>query len=274
MGILGYEKNIIEQLKDDGVSSYGMIMVTGPTGSGKSTTLYAMLGELNESTENIITVEDPVEYSIGGINQVQVNSKAGLTFSNGLRSILRQDPDIIMIGEIRDQETVAIAIRAAITGHLVLSTIHTNDAPGTISRLVDMGIPSYMLAASLVGILSQRLVKKICTNCKSKYTPTSFELSAAGLPDTYNKTTYIGKGCSSCNESGYKGRRAVHEVLVIDRDLRHMITNNETVDAIRDYATSKQKMTTISSECVSLMEQGVTSIQEVIRTSYAYKGDS
>ena len=145
--------------------------MTGPTGSGKSTTLYAMLSELNDSTKNIITVEDPVEYTMAGINQVQVNTKAGLTFSAGLRSILRQDPDIVMIGEIRDQETVEIAIRAAITGHLVLSTIHTNDAPGTISRLVDMGIPPYMLAASLVGIMAQRLVKKICSFCKAQYTP-------------------------------------------------------------------------------------------------------
>jgi len=271
---LGFSKENITKFDSLLKNPHGIILITGPTGSGKSTTLYAMLGELNNSTQNIITVEDPVEYSIGGINQVQVNSKAGLTFSTGLRSILRQDPDIIMIGEIRDQETVEIAIRAAITGHLVLSTIHTNDAPGTISRLVDMGIPSYMLAASLVGILSQRLVKKICSSCKTKYTPTNFELSAAGLPESYKKDIYIGKGCSNCNESGYKGRRAVHEILVIDRDIRTKITNKVSVDEIREYAAANQNMESIGSECISLMEQGITSIQEVIKTSYAYKGDT
>ena len=253
---------------------HGIILITGPTGSGKSTTLYAMLGELNKITENIITVEDPVEYTMSGINQVQVNNKAGLNFSAGLRSILRQDPDIIMVGEIRDQETVEIAIRAAITGHLVLSTIHTNDAPGTLSRLIDMGIPPYMLAASLVGILSQRLVKKICPFCKEKYTPTRFELSAAGLPPSYNKDIYIGKGCNNCNESGYKGRTAVHEILVIDRIIREMVTKGSSIDDVRDYALNKQNMTTLGSECVSLMEKGVTSIQEVIKTAYTYKGES
>ena len=214
---LGFTEENIKKFDDLLNNPHGVILITGPTGSGKSTTLYAMLGELNKVSENIITVEDPVEYSMPGINQVQVNTKAGLTFSSGLRSILRQDPDIIMIGEIRDQETVDIAIRAAITGHLVLSTIHTNDAPGTISRLVDMGVPSYMLAASLVGILSQRLVKKICPFCKMAYTPSKFELRAAGLPASYSKPIHIGKGCTYCNNTGYKGRMAVHEILVVDR---------------------------------------------------------
>ncbi len=253
---------------------HGIILVTGPTGSGKSTTLYAMLGELNNSTKNIITVEDPVEYTMAGINQVQVNNKAGLTFSAGLRSILRQDPDIIMIGEIRDHDTVSIAIRAAITGHLVLSTIHTNDAPGTITRLTDMGIPSYMLAASLVGILAQRLVKKICSFCKAQYTPNRFELSAAGLPPTYSKPIYYGKGCSYCNNTGYKGRVAVHEILVVDREVRDMITKGESIDAIRDYAAKQQHMGDLSRECAALMEKGETTIQEVINTAYTYKGDS
>lgn len=253
---------------------HGVILITGPTGSGKSTTLYAMLGELNKVTENIITVEDPVEYSMPGINQVQVNTKAGLTFSSGLRSILRQDPDIIMIGEIRDQETVDIAIRAAITGHLVLSTIHTNDAPGTISRLVDMGVPSYMLAASLVGILSQRLVKKICPFCKAEYMPSKFELHAAGLSASYNKPMYIGKGCSYCNETGYKGRMAVHEILIVDREVRDMITSGASIDDIRDYAVKGQHMSTIAAGCVTQMEKGETTIHEVIHTAYAYQGDN
>jgi len=252
---------------------YGMILITGPTGSGKSTTLYAMLGEVNDTKKNIITVEDPVEYTMDGINQVQVNTKAGLTFASGLRSILRQDPDIIMIGEIRDQETVEIAIRAAITGHLVMSTIHTNDAAGTISRLIDMDIPPYMLAASLVGILSQRLVKTVCQNCRKPYAPSAFELAAAGLPADYDKPLYIGEGCTYCNNSGYKGRVAVHEILVIDRVIRDMIVKGETPDTIRDYAVKKQRMETLAIGCLSLLDRGATSIQEVISTSYSYKGD-
>ncbi len=271
---LGFSDDNIKKFDALLQNPHGVILVTGPTGSGKSTTLYAMLSELNKVTQNIITVEDPVEYTMPGINQVQVNNKAGLTFSSGLRSILRQDPDIIMIGEIRDQETVDIAIRAAITGHLVLSTIHTNDAPGTISRLTDMGVPPYMLAASLVGILSQRLIKKICPFCKTEYTPSTFELHAAGLPASYNKPLHIGKGCTYCNDTGYKGRMAVHEILVVDREVRDMITSGSSVDEIRDYAIRKQRMSTIGAGCVALMERGETTIHEVIHTAYAYKGDS
>lgn len=271
---LGFSKDNIRKFDQLLKNPHGIILITGPTGSGKSTTLYAMLSEINDTTKNIITVEDPVEYSIGGINQVQVNAKAGLTFSTGLRSILRQDPDVIMIGEIRDRETVDIAIRAAITGHLVLSTIHTNDAVSTISRLIDMDIPPYMLSASLVGVLSQRLVKTICPYCKEEYKPSRFELAAAGLPGNYAKTVYHGKGCSYCNNSGYKGRRAVHEIFVIDRHVRDMITGGAAIDAIRDDAINRQHMTTIASECIALMESGATTIQEVISTSYSYKGDS
>jgi type IV pilus assembly protein PilB len=271
---LGFSKDNIKKFDALLNNPHGIILVTGPTGSGKSTTLYAMLSELNKGTENIITVEDPVEYTVGGVNQVQVNTKAGLSFSSGLRSMLRQDPDIIMIGEIRDQETVDIAIRAAITGHLVLSTIHTNDAPGTISRLVNMGIPSYMLAASLVGIMAQRLVRKICPACKTKYTPNKFELGAAGLPPSYNKEIYIGKGCSNCNNTGYKGRTAVHEILIVDREVREMIAEGVNVDEIRDYAISKQHMNTLAAECISLMAQGITTLEEVIKTSYSNRGET
>ncbi len=271
---LGFSGDNIHKFESLLQNPHGVILVTGPTGSGKSTTLYAMLSELNKVTSNIITVEDPVEYTMPGINQVQVNTKAGLTFAAGLRSILRQDPDIIMVGEIRDQETVDIAIRAAITGHLVLSTIHTNDAPGTISRLTDMGVPPFMLAASLVGVLSQRLVKKICPFCKMEYTPTAFELQAAGLPPDYKTPLYIGKGCSYCNETGYKGRMAVHEILVVDREVRDMITTGHSVDDIRDYAIKKQHMSTIGTGCTALMEKGETTIHEVIHTAYAYQGDA
>lgn len=270
---LGFSKENIKKFDALLNNPNGVILITGPTGSGKSTTLYAMLNELNNGTENIITVEDPVEYTVGGVNQVQVNSKAGLTFASGLRSILRQDPDIIMIGEIRDQETVEIAIRAAITGHLVLSTIHTNDAPGTISRLIDMGVPSYMLASSLVGIMAQRLVRKICPMCKAKYVPSKIELSAAGLPPSYSKEIYKGTGCSNCNSTGYRGRTAVHEILIIDRDVREMITAGASIEEIRDYAISAQHMNTLAAECISLMAQGETTIEEVIKTSYSNKGD-
>lgn len=269
---LGFSKKNIEKFNMLLKNPHGVILVTGPTGSGKSTTLYSMLAELNKSTENIITVEDPVEYTMEGINQVQVNQKAGLDFSAGLRSILRQDPDIIMVGEIRDQETVDIAIRAAITGHLVLSTIHTNDAPSTITRLVDMGVAPYMLAAALVGVLSQRLVKKICPHCKEEYKPTKFELKAAGLPASYSRTIYHGVGCSACNNSGYKGRRAVHEILVIDREIREMMSKGQSIEDIREYAFDTQNMRTIADECIDLMKQGVTSIQEVINTAYSYQG--
>ena len=248
---------------------HGIILLTGPTGSGKSTTLYTMLSELNHITDNIITVEDPVEYILKGLNQVQVNPKAGLTFASGLRSILRQDPDIIMIGEIRDQETVDIAIRAAITGHLVLSTIHTNDAPSTISRLVDMDIPPYMLSAALVGIISQRLVKLICPYCKVPYTPTAAEVKACGLPESFNGTIYKGAGCNFCNNTGYKGRVAVFEIMNISQHVRGMITARESVDAIREYMVKHEAMQTIRMECMRLLINGETSVDEVIRTAYA-----
>jgi type IV pilus assembly protein PilB len=248
---------------------HGIILVTGPTGSGKSTTLYTMLSELNNVSSNIITVEDPVEYILKGLNQVQVNPKAGLTFASGLRSILRQDPDIIMIGEIRDQETVDIAIRAAITGHLVLSTIHTNDAPSTISRLVDMGIPPYMLSAALVGIISQRLVKMICPYCKQPYEPTTFEKKACGLPEDYDGVIFKGKGCSYCNNTGYKGRIAVHEVMNVTPAIRELITKNTPIDVIREFAIKQEGMNTIKQECIRLLQSGETTIEEVIRTAYS-----
>lgn len=247
---------------------HGIILVTGPTGSGKSTTLYTMLNELNNDHDNIITIEDPVEYMINGLNQVQVNPKAGLDFSVGLRAILRQDPDIVMVGEIRDQETVEIAIRAAITGHLVLSTLHTNDAVGTITRLIDMGVAPYMLADSLVGIIAQRLVRKICPYCKQEYTPDPIELVSLGLDSSPDKKFYYGTGCPYCANTGYKGRIAVHEVLTITRKHREMIHNNLTADEIRDYSI-KNGMTTLPQECVRLVEEGVTSIAEAISVAYS-----
>ena len=205
-------------------SPHGVMLVTGPTGSGKSTTLYATIGELSKPNVNIVTVEDPVEKKIDGINQVQINAKAGMTFAAALRSILRQDPDIVMVGEIRDGETADIAIRAAITGHLVLSTLHTNDAASTILRLVDMGVPAYMVASSVVGIIAQRLVRLLCDHCKEKVVASDpADLRLLGV----DKPVYIYKqnpnGCKHCRGSGVKGRTAIHEIIVTSNDIKEII---------------------------------------------------
>lgn len=252
------------------LNPHGIILVTGPTGSGKSTTLYTMLNELNQESDNIITIEDPVEYMMEGLNQVQVNVKAGLSFPNALRSILRQDPDIIMVGEMRDKETVEIAIRAAITGHLVLSTIHTNDSASTVSRLIDMGVEPFMLSASLVGIIAQRLVRKVCSSCKQEMHLSKADLDFIGLEAEKGYKFYKGSGCSICNSTGYKGRIAVHEVMILDRNIREMIATSATVDQIRDYAL-KGNMSTLKDECVRLLLTGVTTIDEVYKV--AYSGD-
>lgn len=246
----------------------GIILVTGPTGSGKSTTLYTMLHELNQETDNIITVEDPVEYMMEGLNQVQVNVKSGLTFPSALRSILRQDPDIIMVGEMRDRETVEIAIRAAITGHLVLSTIHTNDSASTVSRLTDMGVESFMLSASLVGIIAQRLVRKVCPSCRQEVRLSKADYEFIGAEPDKSQKFYAGSGCTACNNTGYKGRIAVHEVMIIDRKIREMISARKTVDELRDYAL-KSGMSTLKSECVRLLMGGVTTIDEVYKVAYS-----
>ena len=247
---------------------HGIILVTGPTGSGKSTTLYTMLHELNTLSDNIITVENPVEFMMEGLNQVQVNARAGLNFASALRSILRQDPDIIMIGEIRDQETVQIAIRAAITGHLVLSTIHTNDAVGTVARLIDMGIEPYMLSAALVGVISQRLLRKLCPRCAQSVKPDPREMASLG--QAYADITSIKEpvGCSYCNNTGYKGRIAVHEFLMIDKDFRAMVNKGASVDELREVAVA-QGMKTLGQECVRLLRDGITSLPEVIRAAYS-----
>lgn len=246
----------------------GVILVTGPTGSGKTTTLYAYLNELNKINKNIITLEDPVEYKIDGINQVQVNTKAGLNFANGLRSVLRQDPDIIMIGEIRDQETAEIAIRAAITGHLVISTIHTNDAPSTVIRLQDMGIKPFLIATSLRGVIAQRLVKKICTNCKTSYSANSYEkevLEAKG-----NLTLYKGAGCPKCYNTGYHGRIAIHEIMKVDKNVRDAIYNVKTIDELTN-ATEKNGMKTLKDNCRELVLQGITTMDEYFQAVYKFE---
>lgn len=264
---LGFTKENLEKFDFLLKNPHGIILVTGPTGSGKSTTLYTMLSELNEITDNIITVEDPVEYMIHGLNQVQVNPKAGLDFVTGLRSILRQDPDIIMIGEIRDQETVEIAIRAAITGHLVLSTIHTNNAPSTIARLLDMGVEPYLLSAAIVGIIAQRLVRKICPVCKKQYTPDATEIKALGLPAGTPIKFYRGSGCGNCGGTGYKGRIAVHEILAVNGEVRDLIPQDDASNKISNYLT-KHGVRTIKDECIRLVQDGVISIEEAIAVAF------
>jgi len=227
--------------------------------------LYAALNELNKINKNIITVEDPVEYKIEGINQVQVNTKAGLLFATGLRSILRQDPDIIMVGEIRDEETAEIAVRAAITGHLVISTLHTNDAPSTVMRLQDMGIKPFLLAASLRGIVAQRLVKRICTNCKTEYEASDIEKNLLGVNG--NVTLHRGRGCPKCYYTGYSGRIAIHEILKMDKDVREAVQNGRNADELAA-AAQKAGMKTLRDNCLGLVLSGITTTDEFSQIVY------
>jgi type IV pilus assembly protein PilB len=240
--------------------------VSGPTGSGKTTTLYTLLKELNKPEVNIITVEDPVEYRLAGINQVQVNTKAGLTFANGLRSILRQDPDIIMVGEIRDSETAEIAIRASITGHLVLSTIHTNDAVSSVIRLVDMGIEPYLVSSSVVGVIAQRLVRNICPRCRASYRPSHDEMLMLKMKDP--TPLYKGTGCPACNFTGYKGRTGIHEVLVITREIRELVNRRSSLDQVSQMA-ARQGTTSLQESCTDLVLSGVTTVDEMIKVTYS-----
>lgn len=245
---------------------YGMVLVTGPTGSGKTTTLYAVLKELNKVEKNIITIEDPVEYKLEGINQVQINPRAGLTFANGLRSILRQDPDIIMVGEIRDSETAKIAIRAAITGHLVLSTLHTNDSPSSIVRLIDMGVEPYLVSSAVIGIVSQRLIKGLCPNCKVPYEASFSEKSLLGIDKDESITLYRSRGCNRCN-NGFIGRRAVHEVMVVNEDMRKLINEEASIDILRTSAKNSG-MTTLLNNSLELALNGISTLEECLKAGF------
>ncbi|ADL42971.1 type II secretion system protein E [Caldicellulosiruptor obsidiansis OB47] len=248
---------------------HGIILVCGPTGSGKSTTLYTILNELNTGTRNIITVEDPVESTIEGINQVEVNTKAGLTFAAALRSILRQDPDIIMIGEIRDRETADMAIRAAITGHLVLSTIHTNDAASAITRLVDMGIENFLISSSLVGVISQRLIRKLCPHCKEPYEPSEEEKILLDIKQDENVKLYRKRGCHICDKKGYYGRTGVYEILIVTKELRKLINKKDvSSEEIKELAV-KQGMKTLRQACKERVLNGITSVEEYLKITYA-----
>jgi type IV pilus assembly protein PilB len=266
---LGFSENNLKIFKNLYIQSYGMILVTGPTGSGKSTTLYSTLGEVNTPEKNIVTVEDPVEYRMEGINQVLVNHKAGLDFASALRSILRQDPNIVMLGEIRDGETADIAIRAALTGHLVLSTLHTNDAPGAITRLTDMGVEPFLISSAVLGVLAQRLVRVICPECKEAYVPLpdSVERSFLGVKHDEKLVLYRGRGCSNCNHTGYRGRMSIHEVMPVNTEVRELTNSRASADEIRAAAV-KIGMTSLQADGINKALQGFTSVQEVMRVAY------
>ena len=244
----------------------GVILVVGPTGSGKTTTMYSMIHEINTRDVNLVTLEDPVEYNIEGVNQVQINEKVGLTFASGLRSILRQDPDIIAVGEIRDGETADIAMRAAITGHVVLSTIHTNDAVGTIERLEDIGVEPYLVASAMRGMVSQRLLRKICPNCKQAYTATEEELRDLDIPDEVGLTLYRGKGCPNCFNTGFRGRTAVVEVMTLNSKLRRLIADGAPRAAIEDELHKPESgFVSLRESAINLARQGVTTAGEILR---------
>ena len=243
----------------------GIIYMTGPTGSGKSTTLYMMLAELSKKPVNISTIEDPVEKNLPRLNQMQVHPVAGLTFEVGLRALLRQDPDIIMVGETRDAETANISVRAAITGHLVLSTLHTNDAASSVIRLVDMGIEPYMLSSALDGIIAQRLVRKVCPHCCVDGELSDAERQYVGHDIPHVK---IARGCNNCNNTGYSGRVSIHEILVVDKPVREMISKGATTEELKDYAIKYQNMKTLKDSCIDLVEQGVTTMDEFRRVAY------
>lgn len=262
---LGFTKDNFEKIMKMINLPNGIILVTGATGTGKSTTVYSILQRLNREEANVITVEDPVEMDIPGVNQVQVNSEIGLTFANVLRSILRQDPDIIMIGEIRDDETATIAVRASVTGHLVLSTIHTNNSLNTIERLLDMEVERYLLAASLSGIISQKLARKLCPHCRKKIAPTPYEkyLFKKNLGVDLNEIYVAGDGCDNCM-NGYRGRIAIHEVLLIDEDIRDAISNNIRKEELRKLVYSENVHTLLQDGLIKVA-QGLTSFEEIIK---------
>ena len=268
---LGFSKDDREKYQRIIKKPYGLVLITGPTGSGKSTTLYASLLKLKTPKKNIITIEDPVEYQINGISQIQVNPQIDLTFANGLRSILRQDPDIIMVGEIRDLETAEIAIHASMTGHLVLSTLHTNDAPSAVARLVDMGVEPFLIASSLEGVIAQRLVRRVCENCREERGLTEAEKKEIGKFYSYNidfsniRVSY-GRGCDECLGTGFKGRIAIYEIMEVDEDIRGLISKNVETSVLRKKAMEKG-MKTLIQDGIEKVLKGITTLEEVLQVA-------
>lgn len=263
---IGMMPEVFSQFKKLVSLPEGIVLVTGPTGSGKTTTLYSAIHEMSNDEINIMTIEDPVEYNLKGIAQIGVQHKIKLDFATGLRHILRQDPDVIMIGEIRDKETAEIAIQAALTGHLVLSTLHTNDAPSAITRLVDMGVEPYLLSSCIVGVLAQRLVRRICPNCQETYAPTVRELQSLGLDPSDVKLLYIGKGCSACYGSGYKGRHGVYELMPVNNEVKKQIVQSPDAVQMRRVALECGMMSLLA-HGAELIKQGVTTVAEVLRVA-------
>lgn len=266
---LGYTEKPTKALSDAIARPYGMILVTGPTGSGKSTTLYTMLGTLNTKDRNIMTVEDPVEYQIEGITQTQVHSEVGMTFANGLRALLRQSPDIILVGEIRDSETADIGVKAALTGHLVFSTLHTNSASGAMTRLIDMGVEPFLIASSVVCVAAQRLMRKSCQFCKVPYTPSEDALRRAGLKESDMKGVECmkGKGCAKCDGTGYFGRFAAIEVMTVDSEIRDLVIQRKSSDDIHRAAV-KKGMETLFDNALNAFKKGTTTLEEVLRVTH------
>jgi len=263
---LGMSSRDLTTLRTLVARPHGIILVTGPTGSGKTTTLYAGLSEINDKSRNILTVEDPIEYSLPGIGQTQVNTKVDMTFSRGLRAILRQDPDVVMIGEIRDIETAEIAVQASLTGHLVLSTLHTNSAVGSITRLIDMGVEPFLISSSMVGIIAQRLVRVLCPSCREPYTPDNDTCDFLQKSHSNPPTLYKAKGCSECNHLGYRGRMGIYEVVDIDEKLRSLIHDKAGELELEAYA--RQCGPSIHADGVAKILAGVTSVEEVLRVTH------
>ncbi len=266
---LGMPQDRLEKFSKEIRAANGIILVTGPTGSGKTTTLYAALTTINSTDVNIITVEDPIEYRINGIGQVQVNSKIDLTFASGLRSIVRQDPDVILVGEIRDTETAEIAVQSALTGHLVFSTLHTNDSASAITRLRDMGIEPFLLSSSINAILAQRLVRIICNDCREEYEPSVEELQRLGisLEDLAGRKVFRGKGCPACHQTGYKGRRGIFELMIMDKDMKNLILKTSDSNSIKRLA-EKKGMITLRQDGLDKVFKGITTIEEVYRVAH------
>ena len=265
----GFSPRSAEAIEKLVFKKYGIILVTGPTGSGKSTTLSSCLMKLNSSERNIMTVEDPVEYQLQGVNQVQVNTKIGLTFPSALRSFLRQNPDVIMVGEIRDKETAEIAINASLTGHLVLSTLHTNDAAGSTTRLVDMGVEPFLIASSLLGVIAQRLIRKVCMKCREIHKPSEFELSEMGMKHIPTGATfYRSVGCGSCSNSGYSGRTVIHELMMVDDYMKSLIVKHVDAGQIKK-AAIERGMITLREDGIAKVLQGITTIDELFRATHS-----
>jgi len=262
LGMTDVNRHAFSQIID---KPHGIILVTGPTGSGKSTTLYAGLTQIDEKERNILTVEDPIEFAIEGIGQTQVNTKVDMTFARGLRAILRQDPDVVMVGEIRDLETAQIAVQASLTGHLVLSTLHTNTAAGAVTRMEDMGVEPFLLSSSLLGVLAQRLVRTLCPHCRESHLPDEEECALLGLPNSNQQQIYRAKGCSECNFKGYRGRTGIHELLVVDDTVREIIHNGHGEQAIEKYI--RQNTASIRRDGFDKVMTGQTTLEEVLRVT-------